>query len=103
MRGVIQDGAFRMSALHQSLLGFQAEATALQKDAINPHFKNKYVSLTRLIESVLPLLNKHGLVLLQQPCLTHESGFPALLTKIVHAESGEFEQALMPLALAKND
>lgn len=73
--------------LYAALLAAQAEAPELQKDAINPHFRSSYVSLERLMETILPILNKHGLVLLQAP--TTLEGQPALRTVIIHAKSGD--------------
>lgn len=89
------------TSLAQALLAFQAEGVKLQKNAINPHFKNKYISLDSLMESVLPVLNASGLVLLQLP--TAIDGAPALTTRIVHADSGESVEATMLLQLQKSD
>jgi len=41
------------------------------KDAVNPHFKNKYASLSNIIEATTPHLNAVGLSIIQLPC---ESG-----------------------------
>jgi len=90
------------SSLAQALLAFQSEAPALQRDKINPHFRSRYLSLESLMEQVLPVLNKHGLILIQKPTIT-ESGQPALTTKVIHAESGEWESDTMLLAAAKPD
>ena len=53
------------------------------KDAVNPHFKNKYASLSNIIEATTPHLNAVGLSVVQLPC---ESG---LETMILHT-SGEY-------------
>jgi ERF superfamily len=90
-----------MSALPQALLAAQKDVPAVQKTSINPHFKNKFVSLDSLLGEVLPVLNKHGLVLLQLP--TTVDGHPALRTRIVHAESGEAVEDTMLLMAAKDD
>lgn len=89
------------SSLAQSLLAFQAEGVKLQRDSINPHFKNRYIGLDSLIADVLPVLNKCGLVVLQMP--TQVDGVPALTTRIVHAASGEAVEATMPLLATKQD
>lgn len=93
--------ATKPANLAAALLAFQAEGVKLQKDAINPHFRNRYISLDSLIETVLPVLNSCGLVLLQLP--TEIDHTPALTTRIVHAESGESVEATMPLQLQKTD
>ena len=53
------------------------------KDAVNPHFKNKYASLSNIIEATTPHLNAVGLSVIQLPC---ESG---LETMLLHT-SGEY-------------
>lgn len=87
--------------LEQALLAAQGDMPHLQRDAINPHFKSKFISLDTLMENVLPVLNKHGLVLLQLP--TTVDGQPALRTRLVHAESGEGLEDTMLLMAAKDD
>jgi ERF superfamily protein len=82
-----------------ALLAVQAEAPKLQRDAINPHFKSSYVSLESLMGQVLPLLNAHGIVLVQSP--TSLDGQPALTTELTHAESGASYTDTMPLPLDK--
>jgi hypothetical protein len=51
--------------LAKALVAAQAELEPVKKDATNPHFKSKYASLDTLIETVRPILLKHGLVILQ--------------------------------------
>jgi hypothetical protein len=46
------------------------------KDATNPHFKNKYASLSNIIEATTPHLNAVGLSIIQLPC---ESGLETML------------------------
>ncbi len=89
------------SSLAKALLMFQGEGVQLQRDAINPHFKNRYISLDSLMGDVMPVLNRCGLVLLQMP--TQVDGEPGLTTRIMEATSGEFVEATMPLSLAKVD
>ena len=84
-----------------ALLKVQKAAPKLAKDARNPYSGNRYVSLETLVATVLPLLNKHGLVLLQQP--TSLNGVPALRTRIIHPASGEQIEDTMLLAEATND
>lgn len=102
-----------MKDIAAALLAAQRDMPELQKNAINPHFRSKYISLDSLMEQVLPVLNRHGLVLLQWPTAldrrTTKDGEiqlgtePALRTKLLHAESGEAFEDVMPLILGKND
>ena len=87
--------------LAKALHAVQKEAPKLQKDSINPHFKNKYVGLDSLVPVVLPIANKHGLVILQPPSTV--DGAPALTTRLIHAASGESIEYTMPLLLDKQN
>lgn len=59
-------------------------------------FTYKYATLDDLIAATLPVLNRHGLAIVQLPAQT-ETGMPGLRTVIVH-ESGEELSATMPLS-----
>jgi hypothetical protein len=85
-----------------ALRDFQGEAPKLQKDKINPAFKSKYLSLSALMEQVLPALNAHGLVWVTLPG-ADERGEPALAYRLIHVESGEVIDGAMPLLVAKRD
>jgi ERF superfamily len=85
-----------------ALLAVQKEAPKLQKDGVNPHFKNKYVPLDSLMEAITPVLTGHGLVWITLPC-RDEQGEPALRYRLVHVESGEEITETMPLLLKAED
>lgn len=85
-----------------AILAVQAEAPALQKSKLNPAFRSKYVSLDVLMETVMPIVNKHGLVWITLPG-RDEQGDPALSYRLIHAESGDSLDGTMPLMLAKSD
>lgn len=89
------------TSLWEALLAVQKEGISLQKNAINPHFKNKYISLDTLMGQVLPVLNENGIVLLQQPTVV--SGEPGLTTSLTLAATGESVVDTMPLILGKDD
>lgn len=82
-----------------ALLAAQREMPAVPKDATNPHLHNRFASINAILATALPILNKHGIVLLQMP--TQVNGFPALRTRFLH-ESGEWEEDTMLLALEKD-
>ena len=46
-----------MSELAKSLIGFQSAMPAVKKSGYNPHFRNKFVTLTDLISVVLGASN----------------------------------------------
>jgi hypothetical protein len=87
--------------LHTAVLKLQSEIGTLQKNAINPHFKSRYISLENLVEAVQPLLTKHGLIWHCYP--SHYDGSPILVYTLTHAESGEGMGAEMPLLLDKQN
>jgi len=67
-----------------ALAAFQGEMKPVKKDSENPYFHSKYADLGTIIESVRPLLTKHGLSFVQFP-----SGEYQLTTIILHV-SGEW-------------
>lgn len=89
------------STLAEALIGAQSEMPAVTPDGSNPHFNSKFVTLGKLIANVRPVLNRHGVAVVQMPG-ADEQGKPVLTTHLLHA-SGESMAATMPLLLAKND
>ena len=70
----------------------------LVKDAINPHFKNEYVSLGAVLDGLNPLLLEHGLRLSQSPQII--DGIPCIETKFQDLETGEYECGQWPLTIS---
>ncbi len=100
--------AAKVSTLAEALVSAQAEFPAVEPNAVNPHFKSRFVTLDHLIAKTRPILNKHGLAITQEPTYTALSigsdaniG-PALKTTLLHV-SGESRESVMPLMLSKND
>lgn len=91
----------KAASLTEALLKAQKEVPDLQKNAINPHFGNRYISLDSLMEQVLPILQENDLLLTQAP--TEIDGGPALLTRFTHVPSGECVEATMPLILDRQN
>ncbi len=52
-----------MENLHSKLLAFQKKGIKINKDAVNPHFKSKYASLTNILENITPTLNELGITI----------------------------------------
>jgi hypothetical protein len=89
------------SPLLEALLAAQREMPALKKTATNPHFKSKFAPLDTIVETVNPVLHKHGLTWSTLP--GHDEYGPALTYRLAHAPSGESIEGRMPLLLAKPD
>jgi len=93
-------GAYQ--ALHNAILAVQSQIGTLQKNAINPHFKSKYISLEHLVEAVQPLLSAEGLIWVCRPSSDNE-GRPSLVYSLTHAESSDSVNGEMPLLLEKQN
>jgi hypothetical protein len=72
-----------ITELAKALVKFHSVMGKVSKDAANPFFKNKYASLSNIIEAVTKPLNDNGLSVLQLPSIE------GLTTLLLH-ESGEW-------------
>lgn len=88
--------------LAKALLAVQGELRGVVKDSTNPHFKNRYASLEGVIETVKPVMQKHGIVFLQAPG-NFEGGVANITTSFIHAETGEAIHSTVGLPVAKQD
>ncbi len=86
----------------QALIDAQAEMPGIEPDAVNPHFRSKFVSLDHLLAKTLPVLNKNGIGVTQFPT-QNEQGFPTLTTVLFHGLTGDSLSYEMPLILVKQD
>ena len=84
-----------MKNLYTKLHSFQTEVGTIKKSAVNPFFKSHYVDINGIIDAIKPLLEKHGLVILQP--LTEVNGKPAIMTTIADIETGESMNNTMPI------
>ena len=87
-----------MSALSEALLAAQKNMPRLTKDesADTGKFSYRYLSLEGLLRAVLPVLNEHGLTVMQKPGMYEEQAI--LETRLIHF-TGDTEVAFTPLAL----
>jgi hypothetical protein len=56
-----------ITKLAAALCKFHGLMGKVGKDSVNPHFRNKYASLSNIIEAVTPHLNAVGLTVVQMP------------------------------------
>lgn len=73
-----------IAAISKALIEFHGKLIKVPKDAVNPHFRNRYASLSQIIESVQKPLNECGLAIIQLPAGDH-----SLETILLHT-SGEY-------------
>jgi hypothetical protein len=89
-----------LGKLTDALVKAQAEMRNPPKDSVNPHFKSRYADLATVRDAILPVLNRHGLAVLQLPC---EIGDAAALTTVLSHTSGEWVETTMRLRPVKGD
>lgn len=86
----------------KALLAAQREIEGVSKNAANPHFKSRFADLTAVIEATIPILNKHGIAVVQMPSQPIGPDQLALTTMLLH-ESGESISGTAYVPLAKSD
>lgn len=60
--------------LNQKIFNLKKEIGAISKDANNPYFKSKYITLDNLLAQIAPYLDKYQVDLRQPLKLDHDSG-----------------------------
>lgn len=90
-----------LGSLAKALAAAQAEIKDAAKDATNPHFKNKYATLSSIRSAVTPALSKNGLsvVQLNEP---HGVDGVCVVTLLMH-ESGEWIRSRLYVPVTKKD
>lgn len=91
----ITELAKAMLRVHQSLC-------PASKDAENPFVNKRYATLNSVMDACREALIANGIWVAQYPEPT-EAGHLGLVTKLVHAESGQWQSSLMVMPLPKAD
>ena len=81
-----------------ALVKAQSEMGNAVKDSTNPFFKSKYADLNSVREASLPILNSHGISVIQPTTVIH--GVNYVETILLH-ESGEWISSLTQIIAAK--
>lgn len=76
-----------IAALAAALANAQGEMENASKNSQNPHFRSKYADLAEIINTVRPVISKHGLSVMQFP--SYSDGIVHVETVIAH-KSGEW-------------
>ena len=90
-----------IKAIAPALVSAQKAITFASKDGINPHFKNKYASLSSVIDAVKPALNEAGIVFIQTASPSEDNKLH-LTTRLIHS-SGEWIEDTATCPLSKQD
>ena len=91
-----------ISEIAKDLINVQRHLQPATKDANNPFTKSKYASLNSVMDSCRDALLSNGIWLCQYP-VPAEPGYLGLVTKLTHAESGQWQASLAVVPLPKAD
>lgn len=74
-----------------ALFSLKKKLKPMTKDSKNPFFKSNYLELPDLLDNLEPLVEECGLVISQANC--HRHGDEYVISRLTHAESGQFVEA----------
>lgn len=86
--------------LSVALVKAQSEMGNASKGASNPFFKSRYADLNAIREACMPILNSHGITVLQPTTVVE--GKPYVETTLLH-ESGEYLTSLTEIIAPKQN
>jgi hypothetical protein len=89
-----------IAALSAALAKAQAEMSNASKTSENPHFKSKYADLAEVLNTVRPVMAKHGIAIIQMPSFV--SGVASVETLMTHS-SGEWISNICSAPVSKQD
>ena len=87
--------------LFKDFIEFQKEFKGMTPDATNPFFKSSYITLDGILETVRPILSKHGLCVLQEA--TGDGEYIFVKTKLAHISGEILETDILKMRPQKND
>ena len=91
-----------MKDLAGAMLKVQGEIIPAVKDGENPFAKSRYATLNSVVTASREILLKQGIWLVQYPVAV-EVGYLGLVTKLVHAETVQWQSSLLVMPLPKAD
>lgn len=86
--------------ISSALVKAQSEMGNASKDSKNPFFKSSYADLNAIREVTIPVLNNHGITILQPTTVV--DGKPYVETTLLH-ESGEYLTSLTEIIAPKQN
>ena len=92
-----------VTELAKGLLNVQRIVQPVAKDAENPFTKSWYASLNGVMEACRDALIENGIWLCQYPVPVESPNSLGLVTKLMHAESGQWQSSLAVVPLPKAD
>ena len=91
-----------ITALAGAMLAVQAGLAPALKDADNPFTRSRYATLNSVMEACREALTSNGIWLTQFP-VPADPGFLGLVTKLVHAATGQWQSSFLVMPLPKAD
>ena len=91
-----------ISELAKALINVQRTIQPAVKDATNPFVQNRYATLNSVMDSCREALLGNSIWMTQFP-VPAEPGYLGLVTKLTHAESGQWQSSLAVVPLPKAD
>jgi hypothetical protein len=91
-----------ISELAKALINVQRTIQPAIKDATNPFVQNRYATLNSVMDSCREALLVNSIWMTQFP-VPAEPGYLGLVTKLTHAESGQWQSSLAVVPLPKAD
>lgn len=88
--------------LAKALITVQQHLQPALKDSTNPFTKSRYASLNSIMDACREILIQNGIWLTQFP-VPAEPGCLGLVTKLTHADSGQWQSSLAVVPLPKAD
>ncbi|BDQ34739.1 ERF family protein [Pseudodesulfovibrio portus] len=91
-----------ITELAEAMILVQQTLSPALKDAENTFTNSRYATLHSVMNACRDALLEHGIWLTQYP-VSVDSNQLGLVTKIVHAETGQWQASLLTMPLPKND
>lgn len=82
-----------MKEISKALVKFQSELKPAGKDAVNPFFKSNYLTLSGIIDHVMPILSSNGLAIIQP--MKIQDGMTVLITRLIHVSGESIESEMI--------
>ena len=89
-----------IAAMAAALAEAQGEVENATKNSQNPHLKNRYADLAEILNTVRPVLSRHGLAVSQHP--SYSDGMVHVETIMLH-KSGEWMSSTISTPVQKQD
>ena len=92
-----------ITELAKALLNVQRTVQPIAKDAENPFTKSWYASLNSVMDACRAALIENDIWMCQHPVPVEQPNSLGLVTKLTHAESGQWQSSLAVVPLPKAD